>query len=150
MEAVATQKFIRMSPTKLRPVVAMIKGMTPARAVEVLPFIGRRAAEPLLKVIKTAIANAVQKGSGTEELRFKEIQIGEGPRLKRGNPVSRGRFHPIKKRMSHIRVALISASKEVKATKKEEKQTEAVEVKKEVKKQVKKAAVKKTAKKGSK
>ena len=105
-EIIATQKFLRISPRKVRPVVALIKKMSPARAVEILPFVGKKSAEPLVKVIKTAIANAVQMGIANSDLRFKEIQIGEGPTLKRGTPVSRGRFHAIKKRMSHIRVVL--------------------------------------------
>ena len=149
MEITSTQKFIRLSPRKVRPVVALIKKMTPSKAVEILPFVGKRSAMPLAKVIKTAIANAAQRGIGSEDLVFKEIQIGEGPRLKRGQPVSRGRFHPIKKRMSHIRVTLMTI-KEV--TKKEEKpevkpakELKRVSVVKPAKKTVKKAA-----KKGSK
>ncbi len=117
MEITATQKFIRLSPRKVRPVVGLIKKMSPSRAVEVLPYVGMGSALPLMKVIKTALANAAQRGIGTEDLKFKEIQIGEGPRLKRGNPVSRGRFHPIKKRMSHIRVTLITTKAEAKPAK---------------------------------
>jgi large subunit ribosomal protein L22 len=115
MEITATQKFIRVSPRKLRPVVALIKKMSPVKAVEVLPYVGKRAAGPLVKVVKTAIANAVQMGFANSELVFKEIQIGEGPTLKRGNPVSRGRFHAIKKRMSHIRIVLIAPEKKSKS-----------------------------------
>lgn len=128
MDIIATQKFLRMSPRKVRPVVALIRKMDPLKAVEVLPYIGKRPAEPLLKVIKAAIANATQMGIANTELKFKEIQIGEGPTLKRGTPVSKGRFHPIKKRMSHIRVVLQSTS-EVKVSKNEVKVEEAKEVK---------------------
>lgn len=102
----ATQKFLIMSPRKIRPVVALIKKMKPAEAVERLPFIQRRAAGELAKVIKAAMASAKNQGVGEADLVFKEIQIGEGPRLKRGIAVSRGQWHPIKKRMSHIRVVL--------------------------------------------
>lgn len=147
MEITATQKFIRISPRKLRPVVALIKKMSPSRAVEILPFVGKRSAMPLAKVIKTAIANAAQAGIGSEELKFKEIQIGEGPTLKRGTPVSRGRFHPIKKRMSHIRVTLTSLKAEVKKETKPE-----VKKEKDLKRVsiVKKAVKKAVSKKGSK
>lgn len=106
MEYISTQKFIRMSPKKIRVVVAAIKKMNPEKAVEVLPYVGKRAAEPLQKTIKSAIANAMQAGAKSSELEFKEIQIGEGPRLKRGMAASKGRYHPILKRMSHIRVVL--------------------------------------------
>ena len=118
MQSTATQKFIRMSPKKIRIVVAEIKKMKPAAAIEILPYVAKRSAEPLNKVIKAAIANARMKGAKVEDLVFKEIQIGEGPRLKRINPVSKGRAHAIKKRMSHIRVVLETVEKPVKETKK--------------------------------
>ncbi|SRR5258708_238941 len=118
MQSTATQKFIRMSPKKIRIVVAEIKKMKPAAAIEILPYVAKRSAEPLNKVIKAAIANARMKGAKVEDLVFKEIQIGEGPRLKRINPVSKGRAHAIKKRMSHIRVVLETIEKPVKETKK--------------------------------
>ncbi len=106
MEFKSEQKHILLSPRKIRPVVDVIKKMSPIKALESLPFIKKRASEYLYKVIKSAMANAGQKGASSETLIFKEIQIGEGPRLRRGQPVSRGRWHPIKKRMSHIRVVL--------------------------------------------
>lgn len=106
MEIIATQKYLLASPRKIRPVVEVIKKMKPGEALEKLPFVGKKAAESLGKVIKSALASAKQKGISEEELVFKEIQIGEGPRLKRGTAVSRGRWHPIKRRMSHIRVVL--------------------------------------------
>jgi large subunit ribosomal protein L22 len=80
--------------------------MKPTEAIEALPFSRKRAADPLVKVIKTAIANAKERGVKEENLIFKEIQINEGPRLKRGRPASRGVWHPYKRRMSHIRVIL--------------------------------------------
>lgn len=118
MEFKSEQKHLILSPRKIRPVVDVIKKMTPAKALENLPFIKKRASEYLIKVIKSAIANASQKGSDVDNLVFKEIQIGEGPRLKRGQPVSRGRWHPIKKRMSHIKVILMT--KKIVETKKPE------------------------------
>lgn len=111
MDIKAEQKYLLMSPKKVRVVVGMIKKLKPTQAIEVLPLVGKRAAEPLAKVIKSAIASARQKGISEKDLVFKEIQIGEGPRLKRGRPVSRGQWHPIKKRMSHIRVILTTVEK---------------------------------------
>lgn len=102
----ATQTFLVMSPRKLRLVVALIKKMKPMDAVEKLPFAGKRAAFDLSKVIRSAIANAKNQGVSDTDLIFKEIQIGEGPRLKRGKAASRGRWHPFKRRMSHIKVIL--------------------------------------------
>jgi len=138
MEIRAIQKHILLSPRKLRPVVLAIKKMSPVDAVNRLPLIARRSSEPLEKVIKQAIANAKARGLSETDLKFKEIQISEGPRLKRGRPVSRGQWHPIKKRMSHIRVVLEINKPEVKEEKKTTVEEKKIEVKKTVKKTVKK------------
>jgi len=111
MEFIATQKYLITSPRKLRDVVVYIKKLKPSKAVEILPFIGKRAAEPLAKVIKSAIANAKAKGTNEGDLAFKEIQIGEGPRLSRWQAGAHGRVKPFKKRMSHIRVVLEAVEK---------------------------------------
>ena len=126
MEFIATQKYLLLSPKKIRPIVDIAKTLTPLKAIEVLPFTGKRAAEPIVKVIKTAIANAIQKGISADDLKFKEIRVNEGPRLKRGRPVSRGRWHPFKRRMSHIRVVLESIEKKSVTQKKEETKVEEV------------------------
>ena len=118
----AEQKYLIMNPRKIRLVVALIKKMKPAEAVEKLPFVQKRAGEAISKVIKSALANAKNQGVSETDLVFKEIQIGEGPRLKRGIAASRGRWHPLKKRMSHIRVVLTTIAKsEVPSTKLETK-----------------------------
>jgi large subunit ribosomal protein L22 len=102
----ATQKYLLMSPRKVRLVVAVIKKMKPVEAIEKLPFVQKRAGADLAKVIKSAVASAKNAGVSDTDLIFKEIQIGEGPRLKRGRAASRGMWHPFKRRMSHIRVVL--------------------------------------------
>src|SRR5258708_7254088 len=86
--------------------------MSPEKAVEILPYVAKRGSEPLQKTIKSAIANAQMLGAKVEELMFKEIQIGEGPTLKRGIAAPKGRSHPILKRMSHIRVVLTTTKVE--------------------------------------
>ncbi len=113
MEIKATQKFVRMSPRKLRLVAPLVKNLSPREAIELLPFSRKRAAEPLAKVIKTALANAKQKGISEADLIFKEIQINEGPRLKRWRPGARGRVKPYQRKMSHIRVVLETKEPEV-------------------------------------
>ena len=110
MEFISTQKFLLMSPRKIRVVADLIRRMKPQDALVVAPFTFKKAAEPLVKVIKMGMAAAKEKGINIEDLVFKEIQIGEGPRLKRGNPVSRGQWHPIKRRMSHIRIVLATTN----------------------------------------
>ena len=113
MEVRAIQKFILMSPRKLREIVPLVRNLSPKDAVERLPFADKRTAQPLRKVIETAIANARQKGLDEGNLVFKEIQIGEGPRLKRFRAGARGRAKPYKRRMSHIRVVLTTRNDQI-------------------------------------
>ena len=126
MEFIQTQKFIIMTPRKLRLVANLVKGLTPQRAVETLPHLGKRAAEPIKKVIQAAIANAVVSGVSPEKLEIKEIQIGEGPRHKRGRFVAKGASHPYQKKMSHIRVVLIAKDETKKEESNKESQTKKV------------------------
>ena len=104
MIAQAIQKNIDSSPRKLRLVADMLKKMTPDQAVEILKYTPRAGAEPMMKAIKTAIANA---GSG-ERLAFKSIEINEGLKLKRYRvgTAGRGRGRPWRRRYSHIKIVL--------------------------------------------
>ena len=116
---ISTQKYLITSPRKLRLVAEMVKKLKPVLAIEQMPFIAKRASEPLMKVIKTAVANARNQGASDTDLIFKEIQIGEGPRMPRGRAASRGRWHQYKKRMSHIRVVLTTRKSEILKSKSE-------------------------------
>lgn len=122
MQIRAIQKFVRMSPRKLRLVASLVKDLSPNHAVEVLPLVGKRASEPLRKVIKSAIANAKEKKIGDSDLIFKEINISEGPRLKRFRAGAKGRVKPYQRKMSHIRVVL--ETKEPESIKKARKKVE--------------------------
>jgi len=126
----ATQKYLLMSPRKIRLVVEVIKKMKPAEAIEKLPFVQKRAGIELSKVIRSAITSAKNQGVSETDLVFKEIQIGEGPRLKRGKAASRGMWHPFKRRMSHIRVVLTVNSSQTTAKKEEIKKVSEKGVKK--------------------
>lgn len=106
MQGVAIQKYVRMSPRKVRLIADMVRKITPYEAVTVLPYVRKRATDPVRKTIKAAISNAVVQGANPEELTFKEIQVTAGPKLKRFRPVSRGRAHEYARRMSHIRVVV--------------------------------------------
>lgn len=104
MEVQTIQKYITTPPRKLRLVADMVRGMTPERAVEILSFTNKAAALPLLKAIKTVVANA-KSAAG---LKFKTIEINEGPGLKRyrSGTAGRGRGRPYKRRTSHIKIVL--------------------------------------------
>ena len=110
MEFVSEQKYCRISPTKVRPLASFVKRMEVDKALEILSLVPKKGSIFLLKVVKSAVANAVQKGFSISDLEFKEVVINEGVRFKRGRPVSRGMWHPYVRRTSHIRVVLQSKS----------------------------------------
>lgn len=143
----AEQKFVRMSPIKIRFVAEPLRKIkSPMQVLTLLEYTQKKAAMPLAKVIKQAMANAKNSfGIAPEDLVIKELMINEGPVFKRGQPVSRGQFHPILKKTSHIRVVLESADKPKQAVKKVEAKNEETKVE-----EAKVVKPKKTAKKGSK
>lgn len=103
----AEQKYLRTSPRKLRQVADLVRKMRPLRAVEYLEHIGKRAALPIQKVLKQALANAKSQANlSGNELLIKELLVNQGPVYKRFRAVSRGRAHSIKKKTSHVRVVL--------------------------------------------
>lgn len=107
----AEQKFIRMSSTKLRFVANSIRKMDPDRAIAYLEYLPKRAGAPLAKTIKQALANARNNLKLTDNLVIRELSVGEGPRYKRGMAASKGQYHPIVKKTSHIRVILETVEK---------------------------------------
>lgn len=148
MDIKAIQKYEITSPQKLRKVATMVKKLKPQEAYEKLPFVSKRAAEPLRKVIGTAIANAKQQGISEDDLTIKEIQINQGPRLKRWRAGARGRVKPYKKRMSHIRVVLTTMEKSKAQSTKSGSKSKVQKTKSQTKKKVadKKASKKKETK----
>lgn len=107
MDYIATQKFVRQSPRKVRLVANQVKDLPLEQAVIQLVHIERKATLVLLKTLRQAMANAQHNhGVSPDDLRIKTIIIGDGPRYKRFNAVSRGRAHSIIKRSCHVRVVL--------------------------------------------
>jgi len=107
MNIKAEQKYIRMTPRKLRLVVNAVKSLPVGEAMTYLGFIHKRAAQPILKVFKQALANAKNNHQLDEvNLKIKSLEIKKGPIYKRWQPVSRGRAHSILKRTSHIELVL--------------------------------------------
>lgn len=112
MEYKTFQKYIPISPKKLHEVALLIKGLSPAQALERLSFSKKRGAIYLAKAIRVALANAFNQGEKEENLVFSKVEINQGPVLKRWKPASRGRVGHYKRKTSHIRVVLKSAKKE--------------------------------------
>lgn len=106
MEIIVSAKYIRMSPRKVKLIADEIKYLKPINAVNVLMSLPKSAAEPVRKLILSAIASAKQKQIDSEKLTFKIIEVTSGPSMKRWRAVSRGRAHAYKKRMTHMRIVL--------------------------------------------
>lgn len=103
----AYQKYIRQSPRKLRLIADMIKGKEVDQALNELAFTQKKAARLVRRVLVQAKANAASAAKDkTSRLTVGEVLIEEGPRIKRFRPVSRGRAHPILKRLAHIKITL--------------------------------------------
>jgi large subunit ribosomal protein L22 len=108
MEARAVARYLRTSPRKARQVADVIRGKGAGDALNRLALVPRKAARLIEKVLKSAVANARDKGGrdDLDALTVSEIQVGPGPTLKRWLPRARGRATPIRKRTSHIRIIL--------------------------------------------
>jgi large subunit ribosomal protein L22 len=98
----------------MRRVVNSVRGMQAQQALEVLKLLPQAAAEPVYKTVKSALANAEENFAlDAEDMVIATISVDEGPRLRRARYGARGRFKPIKKRLSHITVVLEDRSTEV-------------------------------------
>jgi len=99
---------IRIAPRKVRLVADLIRNTDVDEATYQLQYSTKRASDPMLKLMNSAVANAKVQDSSldTDSLFIKEIRVDEGVTLKRLRPVSRGRAHPIAKKTSHITLVL--------------------------------------------
>jgi large subunit ribosomal protein L22 len=103
----ATHRFVDMAPTKVRLVVNLVRGDSVAKALDKLKFLPNRGARFLEKVLRSAVANAAERGArGVDKLEIVDIRVDEGPRMKRIQPRARGIAFPIIKRMCHIKVQI--------------------------------------------
>ena len=108
--AKAVARYIRISPSKVRIVLNIIRGKDYLDAVAILKNMPNSAAEYVVKVLESAGANAENNlGLNKNNLFVAETFVDGDPTLKRFQPVSKGRAHSIKKRTSHITVILDEA-----------------------------------------
>lgn len=107
MEAKAKLNTLRSTPQKTRLVADLIRGKAVVEAENILRFTPRRAAKPILKLLQSAKANAVNNHDMFEDTLFvSKIMVDEGPVLKRFLPRARGRADLLRKRTSHITIIL--------------------------------------------
>ncbi len=139
---------IRIAPRKTRQMIDVVRNKDVAEARAQLEFTVKRAANPVLKLLNSAVASAVNDFKLQEEnLYISKITADEGPTLKRSFPMSRGRAYPIMKRTSHITLILSekSQARNQKSETKQKNETNS-ETKIEDKKPARKRAVKKVTK----
>jgi large subunit ribosomal protein L22 len=108
----ATAKYVRMSPTKVRRVVDLIRGLPASEAQAIMKFDAHAASEPVGKVLDSAVANAEHLAHvrsqrlDPDDLFITEAFVDEGPTLKRFRPRAQGRAYRIRKRTSHITIVV--------------------------------------------
>ena len=108
----AVARYVHMSPTKVRRVVALIKDRPVQEALDILRFSPQAAAQPLFKVVASAAANAENNlDLDRDTLVVTAAYADEGPTLKRIRPRAQGRAYRIRKRTSHITVEVESQPK---------------------------------------
>lgn len=101
---VVKSRFVRMAPDKIRLVSKVLLNKDINQALNILQFVPKAAAKPLILVIKNA--QNILKDRDYQRFLIKTIIIDEGPKLKRRRMIQRGRSTTILKRMSHITVVL--------------------------------------------
>ena len=107
MRVIATARYIRISPRKVRLVTDLITGKPVEEAAAILRFMPNAAARDVAKVLKSATANAENNYNlSADELHVSSAIAEEGPTLKRGRPRAQGRYFAILKRTSHITIAV--------------------------------------------
>ena len=107
MEVKASLKNIRLSPRKTRLTVRLLQGLPVEEAEAQLTFLAKRSAVPLLKLLRSAIANAQNNFSLPKNgLFIKSMTVGEGIVLKRWMPRAQGRATPLRKRSCHVNLIL--------------------------------------------
>jgi large subunit ribosomal protein L22 len=114
MKVKAHSRYVRQSPYKVRRVLDLVRGLPVQEAEHVLRLTPRAAAEPIAKVLASAVANAEHNHAlDAEDLVVAEAFANEGPTLKRFRPRARGRATSIHKRTCHITIVVAEKDREV-------------------------------------
>lgn len=107
MAVIAKLRYLRIAPRKVRLVVDLIRGKKVDEAQTILKFTVKKAAQPILKLLNSAIANAHHNFQiEPENLYISKITVDEGSKYKRWMPRARGQAYEIQKKTSHISLVL--------------------------------------------
>ena len=119
MPVTAQLRYLRIAPRKIRQVADLIRGKTVEEAQTILNFTIKKGAQPLLKLLKSAIALAIHNYQLEESnLYISKITVDEGPKLKRWRARARGMASEIQKKTSHVTIVLDEVVKKPKKMKK--------------------------------
>jgi len=110
--ASARLRYLRIAPRKVRLVVDVIRSLPVSEAEARLLLLPKRSSGAVLKLLRSAVASATQKGMNISRLIIKEAFVDEGPMLKRWLPRAMGRATPIHKKTSHITLVLGESEKD--------------------------------------
>ena len=103
----AVSKYVRMSPSKIRRVLKQIQGKTYSEALLLLEFMPYASCSPIIKVLRSATANARHNNNLNEkDLIIKSAFADQGPTMKRFRPRAQGRAYRILKSTSHITIVM--------------------------------------------
>ena len=107
VESKAKLKNLRISSKKVRLVADAIRGMDVVAALAKLPITFKKSSPVIEKLLKSAVANAIDKhGVKEEDLKIKSIVVNKAMDLKRWKPAAFGRAHPFRKASSHVEIVL--------------------------------------------
>jgi len=116
MEVIAKLKSLRIAPRKVRLVVGLIRRMPAEAAEKQLVFLNKASSLPVLKLLRSAIANAEHNFKlDKQSLWVKAITVDGGMTIKRFRPRAHGSAAPIRKRTSHVTLILSDEPRPVKA-----------------------------------
>lgn len=115
MVITAKLNYLRIAPRKVRLVADLIRGKSVGEAQTILNFTIKKGAQPLLKLLNSAVANAKNNFKLAEaKLFISKIEVNEGPKYKRMRPRARGQGYEIQKKTSHINLFLDEITKKPK------------------------------------
>lgn len=116
MEVKVKSRYLHISPRKLRPVINFVRGKNALQAKSQLKFQPNKGAAIVANLLDNALSVVKSSEVAPESFAISAIACSDGPRLKRGQPVSKGRMTPIVKRQSHLTLTLSSGPESKKST----------------------------------
>lgn len=106
-EVQAVSKYVRMAPNKIRRILRQIQGKSYEEALMLLTFMPHASCEPIIKVLRSAAANAKNNAGFNEaDLTITKALADQGPVMKRIRPRAQGRAYRILKHTSHITIVV--------------------------------------------